>query len=619
MQNHPKDFRNHRCLTGLSSQTRRLTVSGVLVLAFFLIGGVGLQIALGEEPSSDDPSLPYTQIVGELPERETAGTAFVQWGGGTLFQLTARLAVNGCDLSLLWVWDDASQQYTGYTFQGPSFLNQPFNDKYAKIIPASTIWIRCTETLLALPFQSVDGRTCGNHWYEEVQEAVLAYLPVPQASCMWRVADPDDSRAAFGPDSAWVRHETHNLWEYRRPVGSRPGQPLMSRPLDNHPIWGERGRMHPTFVQTNHLCMGNIQWYLDKWLGESPEDWRTGWYDSPAGQAYLDRGIHGWTQHDDGSWSGNNDWKYSNPLTEAWNMCSYYVGFTGGAAPQSFLDDVLTPDVIDWVEDFMFVLPREPVGEENADSEIQGQDETATSTNPFAYTYHGDISDAHRQIFETRMDDSRAFYAGLAGENLPGANVNVYDSSHTARACGRAAQDSLTFYLSCALVFDLPRPEVYARSTITPFDSISHEYFHLLQYHWGKLEGRRDTHPPVWLVEGSATYAATQYLIEHKDLNSASARDFRLNQVRGGEEALEHWEREWGSNNGWEYSLAYLAHEWLVAHSNSDSWLEFWSQDWEQGLWKRGFEDTFTIELSKFYERFKAWRDDGFPTLMVTS
>ena len=591
-----------------------IVLSGTLLLSALLLALVVWSSASAGGPMRDTPSLAATQISGELPPRDTQGTTYIQWGGGTRYQLTARLAVNGCNVDLFWVWDDAEGVYTGFTYKGPSFLNRAFDARYAEVIPPSTIWIRCAETNLEKPFSSLDGRTCGDHWYDEVKEAVLSRLATPPGTCMWRVTDPADSQAAFGRDSDWVNHERHGFWEYRRPDGRTPGQPFMSRPLDNHPIFGERGRMHPAFVQANHLCIGNIQWYLDKWLGESPENWRTSWYESPAGRAYLDRGIHRWEQQDDGSWTGSFDWKYTEPLLEAWNVCSYYVGFTGGAAPQSFVDSILTPEAIEWVEEFMFVLPPTPSDEERG-VESPDREDAVSSGSAFEYTFHGEISEDHRLIFQARMKDSRDYYASLIGEELPGATINVYDPSHPARGCGTASQGSLSFYLYCAYIHDLPRPEVYARTTFAPFDSVAHEYLHLLQYHWAKIGHGGDAEPPVWLVEGAATYAAVQYLVERKGLANERARNYRVSFVKDKDETLAHWAREWGSGNGWEYSLAYLAYEWLVAHSDDDAWLTYWSQDWEDDSWRLGFEATFGLTLSDFYQEFEAWRGEGFPAL----
>ena len=252
----------------------------------------------------------------------------------------------------------------------------------------------------------------------------------------------------------------------------------------------------------------------------------------------------------------------------------------------------------------------------NGDTQLGDDPSSALSTSDFTYTYYGDIPEPHRRTIEGRMIDSRAFFTALTREALPSGTVKVYDSSHSANrlACAEADGDVMTFYLACALIFDLPRPPSYERSNITPFDAVPHEYFHRLQFYWEKIEVRGVSSPPKWLIEGAAVYAETQYLIARKNLDIPSARQYRVDSVRhGGIEPLEHWVREWGTDTGWEYSLAYLAHEWLVARAGFDAFLGYWSQDWSEGTWEQGFADVFEISVNDFYEAFTTWREVGFP------
>ena len=100
----------------------------------------------------------------------------------------------------------------------------------------------------------------------------------------------------------------------------------------------------------------------------------------------------------------------------------------------------------------MFVLPEKLGAEGAAIPEMSQEEIPATSENAFAYTYHGDVSEAHKQTFEARMEDTRAFYA-LAGMSLPRAKSPSHGESTASRRP----------YMSCA---DLPRPKVYARSSI---------------------------------------------------------------------------------------------------------------------------------------------------------
>ncbi len=124
----------------------KITIKNVLTLT--TLTAVALTAFLAFSGSTQAQTLTHTQISGTLPEKETEGSAFIQWGGGTIYQLTARLAVNGCDLNLLWVWDSQQERYTaGYTFDGPSFLNNNFNNLYKDNIPPSVIWVKCIDMI----------------------------------------------------------------------------------------------------------------------------------------------------------------------------------------------------------------------------------------------------------------------------------------------------------------------------------------------------------------------------------------------------------------------------------------------------------------------------------------
>ena len=202
-----------------------MTIRALAALALLLVVALAVPTVLADDP---DAPLGPTQIAGDLPPPETDGTAIIQWGGGSLYQLTARLAVNGCDLNLLWVYDDQTQRYTaGYTFDGPSFLNAPFERLYGDGIPPTTLWIKCINmiehvygyALLSEEQQKeVDAESkgqdfdlsnyhnltdCGDHWRQETRELVLPILPVLQNICLIYL-DPDHYRggsyfSGFGP------------------------------------------------------------------------------------------------------------------------------------------------------------------------------------------------------------------------------------------------------------------------------------------------------------------------------------------------------------------------------------------------------------------------------------
>ena len=67
-----------------------MTIRALAALALLLVVALALAVPT---VLADDPDAPLgpTQIAGDLPPPETDGTAIIQWGGGSLYQL----AVNG--------------------------------------------------------------------------------------------------------------------------------------------------------------------------------------------------------------------------------------------------------------------------------------------------------------------------------------------------------------------------------------------------------------------------------------------------------------------------------------------------------------------------------------------
>lgn len=90
------------------------------------------------------PPLQLTEVRGTVPNAYNEIFP-IQWGGGSLYQLKARLATKGCMADTIWV-HNAQQGWFGYnSYQTdfPRFLNNRFLQQYESFIPAGTLFVTC--------------------------------------------------------------------------------------------------------------------------------------------------------------------------------------------------------------------------------------------------------------------------------------------------------------------------------------------------------------------------------------------------------------------------------------------------------------------------------------------
>ena len=354
--------------------------------------------------SGDDAPLGPTQIAGDLPPPETDGTAVIQWGGGSLHQLTARLAVNGCDLNLLWIYDDQTQKYTApYTFDGPSFLNAPFERLYGKRIPPTTLWVKCIDMVQhvygyglldseermfvdtitrgspGLLDYVVDPLTdCGNHWTEEVKTWALPVLPVLQDLCILLF----DAVGAGGTSPGnGLFLGTPLLWPLpnNRGVAVHANRPavLASSNRDQH--WRR------VMTEFHELCHANQAWQAVK--RELTYDNLSQWNREDNSLLGLLRAseyltdfidLVGFEEDAEGNWAlpryhGYHGLYYGHfsPVEMSAELCSYYLLLRSridlSFLPTHFLSRYrasLTAGAIDWLEEYVFVLPESRMSSE---------------------------------------------------------------------------------------------------------------------------------------------------------------------------------------------------------------------------------------------------------------
>ena len=385
-----------------------MTTRTLAALALLLVVALAAPTALADDP---DQPLGPTQIAGDLPPPETNGTAIIQWGGGNLYQLTARLAVNGCDLNLLWVYDDQTQKYTAaYTFDGPSFLNAPFELLYGDGIPPTTLWIQCIDMIEHVyGYGLLDARErnhvdslekgtqrqstysypttgCGDHWFPQTASKVLPILPVPQHVCVTKATGSIDPAYDQGGSYSDNMVSLRNAWYFR--YLPKVGMALI--PLTWPQIASQKTEIH-------ELCHANQHWHALKTmtnldvLAESSsgplrsddqvshsEDSLALWYASEATKLFIDIVGFRFTNkqwelpkgsvYNEGIYTGYGGTQQPHELSAelcAGYLMSYanieYDGTFGGTFANGLYNNYkpfLTPEVFAWLEQYVFVLPE---------------------------------------------------------------------------------------------------------------------------------------------------------------------------------------------------------------------------------------------------------------------
>ena len=164
-------------------------------------------------------------------------------------------------------------------------------------------------------------------------------------------------------------------------------------------------------------------------------------------------------------------------------------------------------------------------------------------------------------------------------------------------------------------------------------DTLAHEYFHVLQHNFARYP-----YPPLWLTEGTATYAAALYLA------LTGARDGEV--VRQGwwqaagrvPEQLSELESDFYGVSE-RYDLGAVAVDWLVEHAlgedsgdsaaapqellplreraRYDSFIEYYRLLPSSRGWEDAFEKAFGITPDAFYAAFEPTREDsGFESAL---
>ena len=136
-----------------------------------------------------------------------------------------------------------------------------------------------------------------------------------------------------------------------------------------------------------------------------------------------------------------------------------------------------------------------------------------------------------------------------------------------------------------------------------------HEYFHVLQ---ATLAGgnAESGETPNWLVEGPATYADAVWgeaAGRAFDPSAAGYDEHRGSAIRSSAPVrdLQHPAGSWQDHA--DYSLGFLATEWLIDHGGVDSLIEYYRRLPTDG-WEHAFEKAFDLSGEDFYAEFATYR-----------
>ena len=156
--------------------------------------------------------------------------------------------------------------------------------------------------------------------------------------------------------------------------------------------------------------------------------------------------------------------------------------------------------------------------------------------------------------------------------------------------------------------------------------TIGHEYFHVLQGQLRTVSTQMQngemayTSPsrdsPLWMTEGSATYAASQrnsfggYSLAHAYNDIGSARLYNPGLNIGN---LATADRSDGLNYVYAAGFAAIAYLLEQTEIKEDSYVNYWKLLLKHTTWEQAFEEAFGIEPSRFYEDFRDWVSPQLP------
>ena len=361
--------------------------------AVALLAAAGMFIFLAEGISADNDIaeavtarvLKPTQARADIPEAYNE-LFTIQWGGGSLYHLKARLATMGCMLNTIWVYD--TNQWYGYNqYNIPHSFNQAFITKFEDNIPATTLyascihicnfnvdggriiagggcetwedrqalWIQQKAELQAKGIPTIDDNaSCNDDFHPLVKEKVFSLLPVMPDVCVVRqlYTSAEYTGTRFVGGGAYGGYIV--LW--LEPPSLYTGQTLREKI--------SIGALH---TEIHELCHLQQNYYsvqqapLNQIIHIHIDKYRT-----DANEKFMD--IVGFTEPTEWNFELPEDSIYKeiyskNPIELSAELCSLYLLDKIGEKNSYHTENpnfnphkYLTPQIVEWLETYM-VLP----------------------------------------------------------------------------------------------------------------------------------------------------------------------------------------------------------------------------------------------------------------------
>jgi hypothetical protein len=138
-----------------------------------------------------------------------------------------------------------------------------------------------------------------------------------------------------------------------------------------------------------------------------------------------------------------------------------------------------------------------------------------------------------------------------------------------------------------------------------------HEWYHVVEFALFRCPSCRYVpNPPNWLVEGAAVYESYR---SANALHIASYSSLRARELYFAKRSHTPLDLLAGDiKTATEYSISFLATEYLVRTGGDRALLDFWNELGQKGYVDGAFRHAFGLSLPAFYKRFQAYRNRGF-------
>ncbi len=372
-----------------------------------LLAAAGMFIFLAEGISADNEiaeavtarALKTTQINGTVPQDEYDTIFHIQWGGGSLYQLKARLATHGCMLDIVWVYDN-EQWYPYSQYNVPHSLQQEFLEKYTDNIPAGTLYATCydlctfkyddsvvatLEEELRDHFEALYERDfllcetteqlrenyddtnpkknaeCTQDWHKFTNNNIFPILPRLGKVCIYRLDVDYNSQGSYGPMNSFSFRE--NVWY------SSFLEPDITVETNKDLIFENEQHKRNSRLSTeiHEVCHNHQEWMVAQSISPYsllPAHHIEIGYNTPAMRALIE--LVGYTAEDAPREYLRRIWSlpknsvfrkvYStSPKELGAELCSFYI-LTKHNRNITDYSKVLTPEIIQWLEAYIFVL-----------------------------------------------------------------------------------------------------------------------------------------------------------------------------------------------------------------------------------------------------------------------